>query len=141
MEEGMTIIKSSSHRSTNKRVFHIITEEDITDKKILDIGAGKGYMSQLLGEHVRKKGKRPSEVITACDLFPEFFSYKGITCRKMKFINTFPFEEATFDIAYAIEVIEHLKNPSIHESNEQALKAINSWKLCCSRSAILVGYK
>lgn len=258
MEKDMAAIKSSSHRSTNKRVFQVITKEDITEKKVLDIGAGRGYMSRLLGEHVRKKGKRPSEVVTACDLFPEYFSYDGVACERMEFINAFPFDDNAFDVAYAVEVIEHLKcpydfiqemyrvvkpggrviittpnilnltsrisfvltgffelfkplsfdaedarrqwghimplsayyldhamkacgfkevdlkvdrvkksslflllllfpalrisslmhakrllkkKPAVYKPNEQALKAINGWKLCCSRSAILVGYK
>jgi RNA polymerase primary sigma factor len=33
------------------------------------------------------------------------------------------------------------KKPVIYQDNEQALKAINGLKLCCSRSTILVGYK
>jgi ubiquinone/menaquinone biosynthesis C-methylase UbiE len=107
----MEAIKSSSHRSTNRRVFEIITCEDILDSHILDIGAGRGYMTQLLGEHIREKGGRPSEVITACDLFPEYFSYDEIACKKMKFVNEVPFDEASFDVVYAIEVIEHLRNP------------------------------
>lgn len=254
----MAIIRSSSHRSTNRRVFGIITGDDITGKKILDIGAGKGYMVQLLGEHAKKKGGRPADIITACDLFPEYFSYEEVACEKMEFINRFPFKDERFDIAYAIEVIEHLrcpydfiqemyrvvrpggmviittpnvlnlssrisylltgffelfkplsfdekdvrrqwghimplnayyldhamrscgfkkvklhadrlkrssvflfllllpvlkissglfarrlmkKKPAVYRSNEHELKAINGWKLCCSRSAILVGYK
>ncbi|MCK7510014.1 MAG: class I SAM-dependent methyltransferase [Desulfobacterales bacterium] len=107
----MAIIKASSHRSTNKRVFEIITEAGILDKRILDIGAGKGYMAQLLGNHVRDKGGQPAEVITACDLFPEYFAYEEIPCRKMDFANELPFADASFDIVYAVEVIEHLRNP------------------------------
>lgn len=107
----MAIIKASSHRSTNKRVFEIITEAGILGKRILDIGAGKGYMAQLLGNHVRDKGGQPSEVITACDLFPEYFAYEEIPCRKMDFANELPFADASFDIVYAVEVIEHLRNP------------------------------
>ncbi len=68
-------------------------------------------MTQLLGEHIQKKGGDPSGVITACDLYPEYFSYKEIACEKMEFINELPFKEHNFDIAYSIEVIEHLKNP------------------------------
>ena len=107
----METIKSCSHRSTNKRVFSIITTEDISAKRILDVGAGMGFMSQLLGSHIQDRGGIPSEVITACDLYPEYFSYKDIVCRKVEFINALPFHEGSFDIAYAIEVIEHLKDP------------------------------
>ena len=110
-EEDMATIKASSHRSTNEQVFKIITSEDILGKRILDVGAGKGYMAQLLGKHVQKKGGSPSEIITACDLFPEYFSYEEIACKKMEFVNELPFHDGIFNVAYAIEVIEHLKNP------------------------------
>ena len=107
----MASIQSSSHRSTNDRVYKIITDKDILHKRILDIGAGRGYMAQRLGEHVRSKGGVPADVIVACDLYPEYFSYEGTACEKMEFINQLPFADASFDIAYSIEVIEHLRNP------------------------------
>jgi SAM-dependent methyltransferase len=107
----MTDIKSSSHRKTNDRVFHIITSQDILTKRILDIGAGRGYMSKLLGDYIRERGGEPAQVITACDLYPEYFLYKGVSCEKVEFTSELPFKEESFDIVYAIEVIEHLKNP------------------------------
>jgi len=107
----METIKSCSHRSTNKRVFRIITKEDILGKRILDVGAGMGFMAQLLGRHIQDKGGIPSDFITACDLYPEYFSYKNVVCKKVEFINALPFDDGSFDIAYAIEVIEHLKDP------------------------------
>jgi ubiquinone/menaquinone biosynthesis C-methylase UbiE len=111
MEEDREIIQASSHRATNRKVFEIITREDLLGKRILDIGAGRGYMTQLLGNHIREKGGCPSEIISACDLYPEYFSYKEIACQRVEFIHELPFDKGSFDIAYAIEVIEHLKNP------------------------------
>jgi ubiquinone/menaquinone biosynthesis C-methylase UbiE len=107
----MADIQSSSHRSTNDKVFSIITSKDILNKRILDIGAGRGYMAKRLGDYIRDKGGDPAHVITACDLYPEYFLYKDISCEKVEFINELPFPKESFDIVYAIEVIEHLKNP------------------------------
>lgn len=107
----MAEIRSSSHRATNSRVFDLITAQDIRSKRILDIGAGKGYMVQLLGNHIKSLGGVPSDVLSACDLYPEFFLYDEITCRKMEFVSELPFAGESFDVVYAIEVIEHLRNP------------------------------
>jgi len=111
MERGMAEIRSSSHRATNTRVFELITAQDIRRKRILDIGAGKGHMVQLLGNHVRSLGGVPSEVLSACDLYPEYFLYDEVSCEKMEFVHELAFAGESFDVVYAIEVIEHLKNP------------------------------
>lgn len=107
----MAEIRSSSHRTTNARVFDIITAQDIRSQRILDIGAGKGHMVQLLGNHVRSLGGVPAEVLHACDLYPEYFLYDEIRCEKMEFVSELPFAKDSFDVVYAIEVIEHLRNP------------------------------
>jgi SAM-dependent methyltransferase len=117
MERGMAEIRSSSHRATNAKVFELITGQDIRRKRVLDIGAGKGHMVQHLGDHVRSLGGVPAEVLSACDLFPEFFLYEEVPCERMEFVHELPYASESFDIVYAIEVIEHLKNPYdfIHE--------------------------
>ena len=33
------------------------------------------------------------------------------------------------------------KKPAIYRDNKNELKTINEWKLCCSRSVVLMGYK
>jgi len=111
MEWGMAEIRSSSHRSTNAKVFDLITAQGVLGKRILDIGAGRGHLVQLLGSHVRSLGGVPSEILCACDLFPEYFLYDEIPCESMEFVQKLPFAGESFDMVYAVEVIEHLKNP------------------------------
>ena len=107
----MTTIKPASHPATNRKIFELVTAEGIFDKKVLDVGAGRGYMSQMLGDYLKQNGVVPSKVITACDLFPEYFVYPDISCEKLAFSDRLPFEDASFDVIYAIEVLEHLQNP------------------------------
>jgi SAM-dependent methyltransferase len=107
----MNLIRPASHPATNRKIFELVIQEGILDKKILDIGAGRGYMSQLLGEYVKKNGKIPADVISACDLFPEYFEYPEVICEKVAILDRLPYGDASFDLLYAIEVLEHLTNP------------------------------
>ena len=107
----MKKIKPSSHPSTNQKIFKLITATPLAGRKILDVGAGRGFMAQWIGETARQEGQEPGEVLVACDLFPEFFQYDGIACCKVAFMNELPFPDAHFDTVYAIEVLEHLRSP------------------------------
>ena len=107
----MQDIKPASHVITNKRVFSLITKNGVLGKHILDIGAGSGFMAQQIGNHIVEQGGNPKDILTACDLFPEYFKYNAINCNKLQFVNSIPFNDKSYDIVYAIEVIEHLENP------------------------------
>ena len=100
----MAKIRPASHPDTNKVVFSIITEQPIANKKILDIGAGRGYMSQMIGDQCHKENTEPSRVLTACDLFPENFEYSEIVCDKMQFVSKLPYSDNSFDIILLVNV-------------------------------------
>jgi ubiquinone/menaquinone biosynthesis C-methylase UbiE len=107
----MKEILAASHIKTNSRIFELITSNSLKGKKILDIGAGRGHMAQRIGKKLESEGLKVDEVLTACDLFPEYFEYDGTRCEKLNFMSKLPYEDQTFDIIYSIEVIEHLTNP------------------------------
>ena len=106
-----TMIRPASHLATNNRVFDCIVKDYAPGKCILDIGAGRGYMAQRIGNFISEKGEKPEEMLSACDLFPEFFEYSAIPCEKLHFLTSLPYQDNSFDIVYSIEVIEHLRNP------------------------------
>jgi len=67
---------------------------------VLDIGAGQGALSQRLKE----AGAR----VCACDVVPGQFDVTGVEFRAVQPDGRLPFDDASFDAAVAIEVLEHI---------------------------------
>lgn len=104
-------IRPISHRSTNDKVLEIVLPLLEPGLRVADIGAGEGFFSQLLGEHVKSKlGPEPAEVITACDIFPEYFRYPEVSCLKIAADGRLPYDDESIDIACSLEVIEHVED-------------------------------
>ena len=72
--------------------------------KILDIAAGSGaFLSSLNKEHFERK---------ACELFSKKFKLKDVPCCSVDLNEgILPYENNSFDLVTAIEIIEHIENP------------------------------
>jgi SAM-dependent methyltransferase len=104
-------IRPISHRSTNDKVLRLVVPLLRPGIHVADIGAGEGFFSQLLGEQVRTRlGLHPSDVISACDIFPEYFRYPAVKCAKIPSDGRLPYEDASIDIACSLEVVEHVED-------------------------------
>jgi ubiquinone/menaquinone biosynthesis C-methylase UbiE len=104
-------IRPISHRSTNDKVLQLVLPLIRPGVLVADVGAGEGFFSQLLGEHVRAKlGLQPSDVIVASDIFPEFFRYRAIKCDKISSDGRLPYDDESIDIACSLEVVEHVED-------------------------------
>lgn len=68
--------------------------------RVLDIGAGQGALSLRL----KDAGAR----VSACDVVPEQFDAPGVEFRALDSDGRLPFDNASFDAALAIEVLEHI---------------------------------
>lgn len=75
-------------------------EAEPGDLRVLDVGAGRGAMSQRL--------HRAGYAVEACDKFPDAFEYGPVTCHEADFSAGLPMADASYDIALAMEVTEHI---------------------------------
>ena len=83
--------------------------------KVLEVGAGHGAFTQKVHES--------GYDITPCDLFPEIFHYDKLTCTKVDVSKKLPFEDNSFDIIIAVEVMEHIHDHQIFfEESKRILK-------------------
>lgn len=102
---------------TNDIIFKLIKNKiDSSEKncKILDFGAGKGYMSQRIGEYIislRYMNYELSNNLFACEITPEYFTYDKIDCKKILPNSILPYDDNFFDLINAIEVVEHMPRP------------------------------
>jgi len=104
-------IRPISHRSTNDKVLELVLPIIRPGIRVADIGAGEGFFSQLLGEHIRTRlGLQPRDVITASDIFPEYFRYPAVQCEKISSDGRLPYDDASIDIACSLEVVEHVED-------------------------------
>jgi SAM-dependent methyltransferase len=107
---GVPIV-SYSHTKTNDRVLELVAGGDVRNWRIIDVGAGEGFFSQMLGEVIRRQyGIPPSTVLRACDLFPEHFKYADVPCDQVNLDHSLPYAADSFDVACSIEVVEHIEN-------------------------------
>jgi len=68
--------------------------------KLLEVGAGHGAFTQKLWND--------GYSVEACDLYPEIFYFKEITCRKADLTQPLPYPSDAFDVIIAVEVMEHI---------------------------------
>ncbi len=73
--------------------------------KVLETGAGHGAFTKKLHDE--------GYDVHANDLFPEYFKFKKMECIKVDLTDKQPYEDNTFDIILAIEVMEHIHDHNI----------------------------
>lgn len=107
----MTSPAPISHVATNNRILDLAAPLLKPGSRVVDVGAGEGYFSQLLAERVRSSLQTdPADVVRACDLYPEFFRYPDVPCDPIDAAGTFPYADGSFDVAVSVEVVEHLQD-------------------------------
>jgi len=104
-------LRSASHPVTNDVLFRLITERISPDSRVLDFGAGGGHMCQRLGRFFQQHGREPRAQLVACEIVPEVFQYREVDCQRIGTDSVIPLADGSFDLIYAIEVLEHTRRP------------------------------
>ena len=101
----------ASHRMTNQRILGLLEPCISPGRRILDLGAGAGYMTQKMSAILREQGLRPAEHLLAMDLFGDSYRCAEVPFRQADLNQALPLDSDSFDAIYSIEVIEHLRRP------------------------------
>ena len=87
---------------THARLMDVLSEtQNLGEgRRVLDIGAGAGSFSARL--------KDAGLSVSACDVVPDNFDLPGVDFRACEASGALPFADASFDLAVAVEVMEHI---------------------------------
>lgn len=99
-----------SHPATTAKVLSLLERHDLRGKRILDLGAGEGYLTSKLYALLQEKGENAQKLLSSCDIYPEGFRFDKVACQQADFSSRLPFEDGSFDYIICQEVIEHLPN-------------------------------
>jgi len=108
---GTGEIRRLSHDTTNRKVFELALPHLVAGSRVLDLGAGEGYFSRMVGEYLRNEaGVAPSTVLAACDVVPGQFRYDDVRCDPLDHSGRLPYAAGEFDLVCSLEVIEHVED-------------------------------
>lgn len=108
---GRPGLKSASLSNTNDKAFELIVARLTDGSRVLDLGCGHGHLARRIGAWFESRGVDAKDRMIATDLAADSFEASEIPFRKIDFNGPLPFEDASFDMIYTIEVTEHLHRP------------------------------
>ena len=99
---------SYSLPKTNATVLNLLAPHLENAERVLDIGAGEGYLARRVQEYIGEHNLAAN--LEACDLFPENFRVPEVECHGIDLHGGLPFPDQSVDLAYSVEVLEHLED-------------------------------
>jgi len=100
--DNLREIKPIAIPGIHDKFYHYLTKtlSVIPNPQILDLGAGHGYLVKKLYDS--------GYDVHAADLFPEYFYFDKVKCHKSDLTKPLPFDDQSFDVLIAVEVMEHI---------------------------------
>ena len=99
---------SYSLPKTNAKVLALLESHLARARRVLDIGAGEGYLARRVHDLIKSHGYAAE--LRACDLFPDNFRVPEVPCHAIDLHGGLPLADQSFDLAYSVEVLEHLED-------------------------------
>ncbi len=99
---------SYSLPKTNAKVLALLETHLAQAGRVLDIGAGEGYLARRVLDLIESKGYAAR--LEACDLFPDNFRVPEVPCHAINLHGGLPLPDQSVDLAYSVEVLEHLED-------------------------------
>ena len=103
-------IRSASHPSTNDRAAELIASRLTAGSRLIELGAGRGHLARRVYDLLRERGGADASLL-ATDVNTGQFEAEEVPFQAVDFNRPLPFEDSSFDLAYSIEVVEHLHRP------------------------------
>jgi SAM-dependent methyltransferase len=105
------VARPLSHQSTNDQVFAMVRPLLAPGVRVLDLGAGEGYFSGVVGRFCEDTlGVAPATILSACDVTPEIYRYPSVVCERLTTDGRLPYDDGTFDVVCSLEVLEHVED-------------------------------
>ncbi len=97
-------IKQVPHSKGNALAFihRYLAENDVSQKLVIDVSAGSGYVANLWYEAGAK--------VKAFDMYPEILKSENLTCLPIDLNKNLPIESNLADYVLLMETIEHIPN-------------------------------
>lgn len=107
----MIELSAASLKYTNQFAVSLVRAAGKLSGDILDLGAGRGYLSSLIVGAPERASKTPGEGVHACDIDGGRFAIPGVDFVECNVNEGLPYPDAVFDAVIVIEVLEHTAVP------------------------------
>ena len=104
-------IDKGSHAATNERILRLAEPLLVRPLCILDLGCGSGYFLNKLAAFYEQRSWAIEPNLLGIDIDLTHYRANQVPAKQIDVNKALPFDDASFDIVFAIEVFEHTRAP------------------------------